>query len=575
MDSKKSTLMYLSYAFVFLCWLTAPRYGNLDEPTWTLPQGNLQFDGQRALATTREFVTRFPKRVLGSVESRQSTGYLKQVFTDLGYEISYTQFDARINGHGQVGRNVLAYKAGSRKDIIAVVAHYDTAPTTLQGATANGSGVGAMIELARVFARSETKHSFLFIATDGAEWGQLGGRDIVEYYPQRASLACVLSLNHVAPGDLASIRLDATGQTTGFAPPALRQIGRMSAELEDVPVTGPSGVAEHLERALLISWADQGPFLHAGIPAINLGSRSTDPARERAVYHSPGDTIENLRVSSMSRYGRVAERIVRSLDGLNTIPRGPMGGFQIRTTLFVTPMIMAFLHHVSFLPLLVILLFHVLDHRRNISFGKMYREILAVLCTAIPFLLLFYPIGILRVLRKLPQYTGYPGTVKDPVLENPSWGIIVTILLVGAATGTGLYFLFRLLRKKLPRPDFYVSKIVLLACFLAVVFGGLHHNPYWAMSFLILPAWFCGAVEYSDWKGGRTLNCAIILAGGIVSYLVLLQFAEHMQLGGRFLWYVLLALSTGLFTPAGYMLAMTSVAIGIRFLAIQFQAGSR
>jgi hypothetical protein len=204
MNAKRSIIVYLSFALVLLCWLTAPRDGSLNEPTWTLPQDSLQFDATRAMATLREFVTRYPKRVLGSVESRQSTGFLKEAFTGLGYEISYTQFDARINGRGQVGRNVLAYKAGQAQEIIAVAAHYDTSPTTVQGAMANGSGVSVMLELARIFAQRETKHSLLFIATDGSEWGQLGARDIVEYYPQKEKLACVLSLDHVAVGELRS-----------------------------------------------------------------------------------------------------------------------------------------------------------------------------------------------------------------------------------------------------------------------------------------------------------------------------------------------------------------------------------
>jgi len=521
------------------------------------------------LGATRDFVTRYPKRVLGSVESRQSTGFLKEAFAGLGYEISYTQFDARINGRGQVGRNVLAYKTGSDQEILAVAAHYDTSPTTVQGAMEDGSGIGVMLELARIFSQREMKHSLLFIATDGAEWGQLGARDVVEYYPHKDRLACVLSLDHVAIGALSSIILEATGQTTGFTPPAIRQVARMSTQLENLPVEGISGVAEHLERALQISWSDQGPFLHARIPAINLNSTSVDQSRERAVYHSPEDTIENLSVASVSRYGRIAERIVRSLDGLSSIPRGPMGGFQIQSTVFVTPMIMAFLHYVSFLPLLLILFFQVLDHRQQLSFGRIYRELFALICAAVPFWLLYYPIGFFRMLRKIPLYTGYPATVKDPVLENPAWGIVLAIISVGLAAGAGLYFLFRFLRKKLPTPDFYASKIVLTVCLLVVVLFALHHNPYWAFSFLILPAWFWGRVEFSDWKWGRALNCAVILAGGIVGYYVLLRFAAHLQLGWKFLWYVILALSTGLFTPAGYMLAVVSVAIGLRFLAIQ------
>ena len=105
---------------------------------------------------------------LGSLEARQSSGYLRDHFEKLGYSVSFSHFEATIKGREEVGRNVLAYREGAHPEIVAVVAHYDTAPTTVQGAIDNGAAIGVLLELARVFSDS-FRHGLLLIASDGEE----------------------------------------------------------------------------------------------------------------------------------------------------------------------------------------------------------------------------------------------------------------------------------------------------------------------------------------------------------------------------------------------------------------------
>lgn len=572
MDARRLNLVLLLYALVVLCWLAAPVIGNIDEPVWTLGQFDLLFDADHAYSMIREYVLAYPRRVLGTVESRQSTGYLKQQLADLGYQISYTQFNARIHGRTQVGRNVLAYRQGSSPDILAVVAHYDTAPTTYQGAMANGSGVGVMLELARIFSKAPAKRSLLFIATDGTEFGQLGARDIVENYPDRGRIVAVLSLDHVSVGALEAFSLETVGQFGGYTPPWLREISRVAGEMEGLPVRGPQGAEEHFQRAVSISWTDQGPFLHAGIPAVNLGSVSSkDESRARAIYHSAEDTIQNLYADSLARYGRVAERIVRTLDDLTPIPSQSMGCFRLRDTSYVSPQMMSFLHWVTFLPFVVLLAVHLIDYRLAFSIGRIERELLAYVCTSLPLLLLYYPIGFFRRLRMVPEYTLYPATPKDLVLSNPSWSVIGGILSVGFVVAIVLYFVFRNVKRRLPPPDFHVSKIILMLIFLAAIILALDYDSYWAVTFLFLPAWVWGAVGLARRTQWRLVNWVLIVAAGIAYYVFVVRLADFLYLGGNFIWYEVLALSCGLFTPAAYILAAVTVAVGVRFLVIQFQ----
>jgi membrane-associated HD superfamily phosphohydrolase len=272
----------------------------------------------------------------------------------------------------------------------------------------------------------------------------------------------------------------------------------------------------------------------------------------------------------VTRYGRVAERIVRTLGDLTQIPNQSMGCFRLYDTSYVSPKTMPFLHWVIFLPFGVLLVIHLVDYRLAFSIAQVERELLAYLCTSLPLLLLYYPIGFFKKLGLLPEYPLYPATIRDPELLNPSWGVVCGILSVGLAVGIGLYFLFRYVRRKLPPPDFRVSKTVLMVILLAVIVLALEYNSYWASAFLFLPAWIWGIVGLGRRPRWRLINWTLIIAAGLAYYVFVAGLTNFLYLGWNFIWYEILALSCGLFAPAAYILGAVTVAIGIRFLVIQF-----
>jgi len=253
MDRKKWFILAL-ILLVILIWLVSPTIGNVNEPFWIFPHFSLLFDSDKALQITQEFVTRFPRRVLGTFESRQSAEFLMERLESLGYKTGDSQFDALIAGHREVGRNVLASRPGQVPETLAVIAHYDTAPSTIQGAADDGSGIGVLLELARVLSESAPHRGLLFVASDGEGWGMLGALDLARHYPGRRNIAAVVSLDSVCAGSLGKIALDLVGQFGGYTPPWLRQISRRAAEGEELLVVSPFGFEEYLERSLLLSW---------------------------------------------------------------------------------------------------------------------------------------------------------------------------------------------------------------------------------------------------------------------------------------------------------------------------------
>jgi hypothetical protein len=569
MNSKQIRIVYGAAILALLLSIISLLLFAAREKALPLSSAPLAFDASEAYRITRDFVTQFPNRIFGSLESRQSTGYIHDYLRKLGYPIVYAHFDGRIAGHIDVGRNIFAFKKGKSPEILALIAHLDTARTTGQGAMDNGSGVGVLLELARILSSVPMHRSLLLVFSDGEEWGMLGARDVAATYPERNRIAAVLSLDHVGIGDLEAFCLEETGQLKGFTPAWLRHLARRAAESQGLPVRSPGGFSEYLERAVLISQADQGPFLAAGIPAINLGSESRERSLEKEVYHSERDTIENLKPVSFGIYGRAAERLVRTLDDLPSIPLQSPNSLRLWDSLFVRSGAMWVFQIIVFLPPVLILFFHLSNRCHQLRQAGVGREFSAFLATALPFWIIYFLIQLARVLRLLPVYTLYPATLKDPVLQTPAWGVLAGIFGTALFAAVVSFIIAKFSFSDLPAPDFHVSKSVLLTLLLIGIVLSFFHNPYWASLFFVLPAWIWAFAGHKKTSGARMLSRILILAAGVVYYAVLWIYASRMDMGRSFVWYQVLALSNGLFSKSGYFLATGIVAIGIRFLAIQ------
>ncbi len=553
---------------VALCWVSAPIWGSGSSIALPVSRTPLRFDGEQAFQTVNEFVTRNPKRVLGSIEARQATGYIRDFLKREGYQIDTpSYFNAIIAGRRQAGSNIVAFKSGALPEILAVVAHYDTTRTVVQGAMDDGSGVGVALELARIFAATPLRHSLLILATDGEEWGMLGAADFSANYPGRQQLAAVLSLDFVSIGDLSDLQLATDGQNDGFTPGWLRRIALIAAEAQGLPVVMPSGLTEYTQRAIALSLTDQGPFLHAGIPAINLGSGSIDRPRERDIYHSQNDTIENLKPASIASFGRTAERILRSIDELSTRPSGMDNTFRWRDDTYVAGWAMALLQCLAFLPFAVMLGYEWMQQRESLIVGGILREIIFSLAWFVPFGLAFSLIRFCRLMRFLPQNSLYPGPLKDPMLI-PSWGVVAGIFAAAVSAGIGLHFLARFLSKGLPR-SFGESKVVLMTLLLFVILLALKYSPYWASTFLTLPALVWGFIGRGRSGVARVAGTLAIPTAGFAVFAASSLAGRNLGVGADVIWYAVLGLSNGMLRWQGYLLAAAASVIGLRILSLQ------
>jgi hypothetical protein len=66
------------------------------------------------------------------------------------------------------------------------------------------------------------------------------------------------------------------------------------------------------------------------------------------------------------------------------------------------------------------------------------------------------------------------------------------------------------------------------------------------------------------------LNAGLIVAAGLPWYASTVYYSRLLDVGWRIVWFGILALSTGMFSPVAFFLTAMMVAIGLRLAALQF-----
>jgi aminopeptidase YwaD len=187
--------------------------------------------------------------------------------------------------------NVIATKEAKTKNkevkTVILGAHYDSV-VGAPGANDNASGVGLMLELARVYKGYNTDKEIKFIAFGSEERGLLGSR----YYVDQLTQAEKDKIEAVFVPDMVATSYDKAKNLYAMTVDGLENTVTKSVIASGVRLgnsdilPGKFGSSDHV------------PFHNAGIPAalfIWMGIDSWDPLvyHIEKVYHTPQDTIED------------------------------------------------------------------------------------------------------------------------------------------------------------------------------------------------------------------------------------------------------------------------------------------
>ena len=247
--------------------------------------------GTIANTQARYIATYFPGRITGTPAEMLSADYVRQQFTQMGYQSDlrtfnsryiYTTKDNRQNWHNVVGSTVIAAHEGKSGQQIIIMAHLDTyAPRsdadvehnlgglTLQGIDDNALGLGVMLELAERFKDIPTQYGIRFIATSGEEEGRLGAQNLLQRMSEaeKKNTLLVINLDNLVVGDKLYFN---SGRRT---PASVRKLTRDRA----LAIARSKGIAAYTNPGLNPAYPkgtsccnDASVFDNAGIPVLSV-----------------------------------------------------------------------------------------------------------------------------------------------------------------------------------------------------------------------------------------------------------------------------------------------------------------
>lgn len=245
-------------------------------------------------------------------------------------ELAAAGVDAREEMFGDDGVNVIGRIEGHDPSAppIVVTAHYDTVPGS-PGADDNGSGVAAVLELARVFGRARPAVPIELTFFDLEERGLLGSRHRTATAPAAAGVFNfdMIGYSCAEPGcqfvfpDVANC-MDVEGATdvgVGIAAVANRNSQLLLTTFVEAATTHVpdlelgTAVLEGNGQCLADTRrSDHAPYWDAGVPAVFL----TDTANFRNPnYHQGSDTLETVDETLVAKVTRATAAAVADLAG--------------------------------------------------------------------------------------------------------------------------------------------------------------------------------------------------------------------------------------------------------------------
>lgn len=287
----------------------------------------IQVDGNRVLNTVVNLVgfenrhtLSDPSQVRGIHAARDYllAGFygIQSEHPETRIDVNRHQFEFRYSGQPILAENVMMvlYGTDQAAGIVLVGAHYDTVSTSSftdyrsyqPGANDNGSGVAAVMELARILAQKPHRATIVFVLFSAEELGRYGSQAYLSEYIQRNNIPLKAVIN-----------LDIIGSPTGSNGERYdNQMRVYSAKPNTSPSRQLARLTEFVARYFLPDmtvnledtidrsgrWGDHQTFSDAGFPAIRLIEQEDEFNRA----HTVRDTLEDIESDYVRRTTQVA-----------------------------------------------------------------------------------------------------------------------------------------------------------------------------------------------------------------------------------------------------------------------------
>ncbi len=221
--------------------------------------------------------------------------------------------------------NVVATLQGTESGagVVIVGAHYDSTANDVDpvisapGADDNGTGVAALLEIARLLAQKPQRATIMFVAFSAEEIGRIGSIRFIDDYlkPYNIDVRAVITLDTI--GNIAGPNNEVNDrQIRVFSDDDPESISRQLSRVMNLIATTYVPDLQVVVQAAGDRegrWGDHMSFTARGYPAIRIIEAIQDPSRQ----NNSRDTIEYVNPDYLTRATRVALATVAVLaDGL-------------------------------------------------------------------------------------------------------------------------------------------------------------------------------------------------------------------------------------------------------------------
>jgi Peptidase family M28 len=507
------------------------------------------FDGTTALQFAREFTRLNADRRPGTSEARNATEWVAARLRDYKFTVERQEFSADVPGLGQQRFvNLIATAplqpeqdvVRSRQTIV-IMAHRDNLGLS-PGGVDNGSGTGALLEIARVIGNSSLAHSVVLISEDGGAYGSLGAAEVAANSSSLSErVAAVINLDAI--GSPLAPRIEFAGETSRTPTSTLVATAQSSiAGQTGVEPSRPSAGGQLVDLAFPFTLYGQGAFIARGVPAVTFtagGPRPPDPT---------GDTTATIDPRRLDELGSSAQILLGSLDAAADVAQGTDSYVLVGSRLVRGWTIQFF-----FLTALIPFLAAVVDlfarcRRRHIALQPALRSLLSRLS-------LWLWIGALFLFFSV---TGMlPGGESRPIAPDTAiagdWAVAVLLVLTCLSLLGWLVVRPRLVpQRSITRPEELGGHLAAMLGLAIVALVVAAQNPF-ALLFVLpsVHAWLW-LPHASD--RGRAWALAVYAAGFFGPLILLGSFAFRFDMGLDSIWYVIALTSVG-YVPVPLVLA--------------------
>lgn len=259
-------------------------------------------DAARAYQHLKSLVEIGP-RSSGSEAIKKTQDYISRELKSYGLKVIEDSFQADTTRGPKAMKNITGELAGRRSDVVLISGHYDTKlQPGFVGANDGGSSTAAVLEMARVLAKTKPEYTLWFVFFDGEEafvdWSAndgmdntYGSRHMVSKLRNDGELQRVKAMVLVDMIGDKNLDLLRDAESTPWMVNAVwktaRQLGHSRSFLE----------AEGAYSD------DHIPFKNAGLPVVDLIDFNYGPSNQ--YWHTNEDTLDKVSGESVKVVGDV------------------------------------------------------------------------------------------------------------------------------------------------------------------------------------------------------------------------------------------------------------------------------